>query len=163
FLAHVRVPRLPGGGLVRMKPREKEPILYVQWEPEKNSPLIPFLELDWDEKLTLEFSGRHPAVRAVEVVPAERPLTVFIVGDSTPTDQMMEPVGAWGQMLPRWFKPPVVVANYAECGETASGFIAEHRWEKVMSEVREGDTVLIDFGINDRRLPLDLYQASLTR
>lgn len=163
FLVHVRVPRLPDGSSVRMKPREIEPILYVQWKPAEKSPLIPFVELDWDEKLTLEFSGPHAAVRAIALAPANDVPKLFLIGDSTMTDQMMEPVAAWGQMLPRWFKPGVVIANYAECGETASGFIAERRWAKLLTELRAGDTVLIDFGINDRRMPVAEYKQNLAQ
>jgi len=164
FLVHVRVPRIPGGGQVRMKPREDEPILYVQWDPADPKTLLPFLELDWDEKLTLEFSDRHPALRALRIQPAEQTTTVFLIGDSTMTDEMMEPVAAWGQMLPRWFAPPVVIANYAECGEMASSFISARRWEKLLSELRAGDYVLIEFGINDRnRVSPSQFKGDLTR
>ena len=39
------------------------------------------------------------------------------------TDQASEPYGTWGQMLPRWFKPPVAIANHAESGETLNSDI----------------------------------------
>jgi len=158
FLVHVRNPRLPNGDLVRLKPREKEPILYVQWDPADAATRLPFLELDWDEKLTLAFSDAHPALRSVEIVPAEKPTTVYLIGDSTVTDQMMEPWGAWGQQLPRWFKPPVLIANYAESGETTASFIGELRWKKLLSELRPGDYVLMQFGINDQRMPVEQFK-----
>jgi lysophospholipase L1-like esterase len=63
---------------------------------------------------------------------------------------MMEPWNGWGQMFTRWFKPPVLIANYAESGETAASFIGERRWPKLMSEIHAGDYVLMQFGINDR-------------
>jgi len=159
FLVHVRDPRLPGGGLVRLKAREKEPILYVQWDLQDEKSRIPFVELDWDEKLTLEFSDAHPALRSIEITPAEHPVTVYLIGDSTMTDQMMGPWGAWGQQLPRWFKPPVLIANYAESGETAESFIGELRWEKLLSEIHPGDYVLMQFGINDQRQPVAKFKS----
>ena len=110
FLVHVRVPQIPDGTTVRFKPRERDPILVVQWDDQTS---VKFTELDWDEKLTLEFSGGHAALRSVEITNVKNPVTVYLIGDSTVTDQMMEPWGAWGQMLPRWFKPPVLIANYA--------------------------------------------------
>jgi lysophospholipase L1-like esterase len=79
------------------------------------------------------------------------------------TDQMMEPWGAWGQQFPRWFKPPVVIANYAESGESARSFIAEQRWAKLMSEIHPGDFVLIQFGINDRGTPIDAFKENFRR
>ena len=36
------------------------------------------------------------------------------------TDQMMEPWAAWGQMFPRFFKEPLLVANYAVSGAMAA-------------------------------------------
>jgi len=155
FLVHLRVPQIPGGGTVSLKPREREPILYVQWDEQTR---LPFLELDWDDKLTLEFSDAHPALCTVEIAPAEHPRTVYLIGDSTVTDQMMEPWAAWGQMLPRWFRPPVMIANYAESGETTASFISEHRWAKVLSEIHPGDYVLMQFGINDQRMPVERFK-----
>ena len=155
FLVHVRVPQIPGGGAVALKPRERDPVLYIQWD---EATQIPFTELDWDEKLTLEFSDAKPALCSIEITPAEKPITVYLIGDSTVTDQMMEPWGAWGQMLPRWFKPPVLIANYAESGETTRSFIGERRWPKVLSEIHPGDYVLMQFGINDRAIPLDQFK-----
>ncbi|HVW22809.1 MAG TPA: GDSL-type esterase/lipase family protein [Opitutaceae bacterium] len=163
FLVHLRDPRLPGGGLVRLKAREKEPILWVQWDPGDPSTRQPFVELDWDEKLTLEFSGAHPALRQIEIAPARHPVTVYLIGDSTVTDQMMGPWGAWGQQLPRWFKPPVLIANYAESGETAESFIGELRWRKLLSEIHPGDYVLMQFGINDQRQPVEKFKSFFPR
>jgi lysophospholipase L1-like esterase len=155
FLVHVRVPQIPGGGMVSLKDREKLPILYVQWD---DATQIPFLELDWDEKLTLEFSDAHPALHAIQIRSAESPISVYLIGDSTMTDQMMEPWAAWGQMFPRFFKPPVLIANYAECGETTASFIGERRWPKLLSEIHKGDYVLMQFGINDRAIPLERFK-----
>lgn len=158
FLVHVRVPQIPGGGMVALKAREREPILYVQWDEKDDSTRMPILELDWDERLTLEFSDAHPALSSVEITNAGDHVTVYLVGDSTMTDQMMEPWGAWGQQLPRWFKPPVLIANYAESGETTASFLGERRWPKLLSEIHAGDYVLMQFGINDRSIPLDRFK-----
>lgn len=155
FLVHLRVPQLPDGTTVKLKPRERDPILYVQWDENTR---LPFLELDWDEKLTLEFSDARPALCSIKIATAEAPIAVYLIGDSTVTDQMMEPWGAWGQMLLRWFKPPVLIANYAESGETTASFINELRWPKLLSEIHPGDYVLMQFGINDQRLPLDQFR-----
>ncbi|HEX3357810.1 MAG TPA: rhamnogalacturonan acetylesterase [Tepidisphaeraceae bacterium] len=155
FFVHIRVPQIPGGGQVSLKPRERDPILFLQWD-EKTQ--LTFKELDWDEKLTLEFSDKNPALRSIEITDAVNPITVYLIGDSTMTDQMMEPWAAWGQMLPRFFSPPVVIANYAESGETTASFIGEHRWPKLLSEIHPGDYVLMQFGINDQRMTVDRFK-----
>lgn len=132
FNVAIRRPFYPGGE-VRLKPREKTT---EAWS--------------WDDKLTLEFCDEHPAVSSVEITPVPELPTLFLVGDSTMTDQPREPHNSWGQMITRFFGPGIVVASHAESGESARDFIGEHRWAKVMSLIKPGDFVMIQFGHNDQ-------------
>jgi len=134
FIVNVRRPQIAGGGEVRLKPRETTS---EAW--------------GWDDRLTLEITDEHPAVRRLEIVPAGNVPTVYIAGDSTSTDQPLEPFNSWGQMLTRFFKPEVAVANHGESGESLRGFIGEHRLEKVMSVIKPGDWLLIQMGHNDQK------------
>jgi lysophospholipase L1-like esterase len=106
--------------------------------------------LRWDDKLTLEFDGAAPRVRSITIEPADVP-TIFLAGDSTVTDQPDEPAASWGQMLPRFFKPEVAVANYAESGETLKSFISGLRFAKILSQIKSGDYLFIQFGHNDEK------------
>jgi lysophospholipase L1-like esterase len=113
------------------------------------------LVLDWDDKLTLEFdppvaSGRS-CLCAVEITRADDLPTVFLAGDSTVTDQPREPGASWGQMLPRFFKPDVAVANHAESGETMKSFISGLRLAKMLSQMKKGDYLFIQFAHNDEK------------
>ncbi|HEY7116653.1 MAG TPA: rhamnogalacturonan acetylesterase [Tepidisphaeraceae bacterium] len=133
FVVNVRRPDLPDGGRVRLKARERD-------------------YLHWDDKLTLEFSGPHPAVRTVEVSPAPpETITVYLAGDSTVTDQSSEPYNSWGQMLPRFFKPTVAVANHAESGESLKSFSGAKRIDKILSTIKAGDYLFVQFGHNDQK------------
>jgi lysophospholipase L1-like esterase len=105
----------------------------------------------WDDKLTLEFTGAHPAVTKVEVAKADNLPTLYIAGDSTSTDQPLEPYNSWGQMLPRFFKPEIAVANHGESGESLRGFIGERRLAKLMSMIKPGDWLFIQMGHNDQK------------
>jgi lysophospholipase L1-like esterase len=118
---------------------------------------------DWDDKLTLEFCGPAPAVRRLRVEPVTVPV-VYLAGDSTVTDQRFEPGASWGQMLPRFFKPDVSVANHAESGETLKSFLFEHRLDKLLSRIKPGDWVLIQFGHNDQKVqwPQTYVEAATT-
>ncbi|MDE3105703.1 MAG: rhamnogalacturonan acetylesterase [Acidobacteriota bacterium] len=109
--------------------------------------------LDWDDKLTLEFNGDQPTLRSVSVepVPPHTP-TVYLAGDSTVVDQDIEPWTAWGQMLPRFFLPGVVVANHAESGETIKSFFAEQRFAKLLPLLQTGDYLLLQFNHNDQKV-----------
>lgn len=109
---------------------------------------------NWDRRLTLEFNGARPAVRAVEIAPAQTP-TIFLLGDSTVSDQPGEPYASWGQMLPRFLKPGVAVANHAQSGETYRDSLSRRRLDKVLSAMRPGDTVLMQFGHNDQKQQKD--------
>jgi lysophospholipase L1-like esterase len=108
--------------------------------------------LDWDNKLTLEFNGENPSVRSITVAPDPDVPTLYIAGDSTVVDQDKEPWAAWGQMLPMFFKPDVAVANAAESGETIRSFVGENRLAKVMSTIKAGDYLMIQFAHNDQKL-----------
>jgi lysophospholipase L1-like esterase len=127
-------------------------VLLDKWE-KANGP--DGLELDWDDKLTLEFdppgAGGRTCLCAVEITRADAMPTVFLAGDSTVTDQPREPGASWGQMLPRFFKPDVAVANHAESGETMKSFIAELRLAKILSRLKAGDYLFIQFGHNDEK------------
>jgi lysophospholipase L1-like esterase len=134
FIVNVRTPKIAGGGEVRLKDREKTSETRA-----------------WDDRITLEFTDTHPAVRTVTVENAGDMPTLYIVGDSTSTDQSGEPFNSWGQMLPRFFKPEVAVANHGESGESLRGFLGERRWAKVLSLLKPGDYVLIQMGHNDQK------------
>ncbi len=105
----------------------------------------------WDDKLTLEFTGEAPAVAKIKIEPVNDVPTIFLCGNSTVVDQADEPWASWGQIIPRYFKNNVAVANNAESGERTSSFISKKRLDKVMSMAKPGDWILIEFGHNDQK------------
>ncbi len=109
-------------------------------------------KLNWDSNLTFEFNGASPQVEFIELSPAKDDvITVFLCANSTVVDQDYEPWIGWGQMLPRFFNDKISVANYAESGETATGFIARGRLEKLLTQAKAGDYVFMEFGHNDQK------------
>jgi lysophospholipase L1-like esterase len=104
----------------------------------------------WDDRLTLEINGSHPCLCAMHIEKVDVP-TVFILGDSTVCDQSREPWGSWGQYITRFFKPDVAVSNNAESGETLRSSTGAHRLEKVLSVMKAGDYLLIQYGHNDMK------------
>jgi lysophospholipase L1-like esterase len=146
FDTNVRVPEIAGDPAhhVRLKPREVG-------------------NLDWDSKLTLEFNGDRPSFRSLTIEPIKEP-TIYLAGDSTVVDQDVEPWAAWGQMLPRFFRTGVVVANHAESGETIKSFVGELRFDKVMSLIQPGDYLFMQFAHNDQKpgaVTIDEYKKLL--
>jgi lysophospholipase L1-like esterase len=137
ILVNVRTPKISTGGQVNLNDREQD------------KPTGAINSQNWDDKLTIGFSNLHPAVAAIEIEKVTDVTTLFLLGDSTATDQ--ERGGSWGQMVPRWFGPGVVVANHAESGETFKGFLMHRRWDKVLDSMKLGDYVVIVFGTNDSK------------
>lgn len=145
FIVNIRNSDLPGGGKVKLKSRE-------------------IGVLHWDNQLTLEFNGKRPCVCAVEIEKADNVPTIFLAGDSTVTDQPKEPWASWGQMLTRFFNADIAIANYAESGETLKAFMGEKRLEKLLTQMKAGDYLFVQFAHNDmkRGTPEEIgYQASL--
>ena len=108
-------------------------------------------KMNWDDKLTIEVNGDAPAVSSIQIEPANDVPTLWLCGNSTVVDQDYEPWASWGQMITRWFTDEVAVANYAESGETATSFIAAGRLKKIVSLMKEGDYIFMEFGHNDQK------------
>jgi lysophospholipase L1-like esterase len=134
FTVNIRTPKIANDGEVKLKPRERESEMVA-----------------WDDKLTLEFNGIHPAVSALQITPANDLPLVYLLGDSTVCDQPREPWNSWGQMLPRFFKPDVVIANHAESGESIGSSLGAKRVAKILSTIKRGDYLFVQFGHNDMK------------
>lgn len=149
FIVNVRNPQISTGSEVKLKDREKTS---ERWS--------------WDEKLTLEFNGTRPTVRSIKIETVNVP-TVFLLGDSTVCDQPGEPYASWGQMITRFFGDKVAVANHAESGESLKSSFGAKRLDKVLSQMKRGDYLMIQYGHNDMKEKGDgigaftSYKASL--
>ena len=131
FVVNKRSPQIDDKNRVKIKEREKT-------------------YLAWDDKLTLEFNGDLPAVKSIHIEPADVP-TIYLCGNSTVVDQNNEPWASWGQMITRWFGPEVAISNHAESGLTARTFIGANRLDKILSTLKKGDYVFVEFGHNDEK------------
>ncbi|WP_394369042.1 rhamnogalacturonan acetylesterase [Flavobacterium agrisoli] len=131
FNVNIRNVKIDNSSVVQLKDREKT-------------------ELNWDDKLTLEFLG-NGTIQEIEIKPISNVTTVFLAGDSTVTDQDVEPWASWGQMITSFFDTNVVVANYASSGASLKSFKGSNRFKKILSQLKKGDYVFIEFGHNDEK------------
>ena len=134
FTVNVRTPSMGDGSEVKLKDREKTTELWA-----------------WDEKLTLEFNNTRPSVCAIEIARVDSVPTIYLLGDSTVADQPREPYNSWGQMLTRFLKPGVAVANHAESGESLRSSLGAQRLDKVLRLIKAGDYLFIQYGHNDEK------------
>jgi lysophospholipase L1-like esterase len=132
FTVNIRIPRLSDSVNVKLNPRE-------------------IGVFHWDDKLTLEFDGPRPCLRSLDIRRSDSAVTVYLAGNSTVTDQTREPWASWGQMIPRFFKAGAAVANHAESGEALKSFMAQNRLEKILSAMKPGDYLFVEFAHNDQK------------
>ena len=132
FNVHKRTPFISEGESVKIKKREEH-------------------KLNWNNTLDLEFTGSHPTVCTVEIRSNPEVPVVFLCGNSTVVDQDNEPWASWGQLIPRFFDETVCFANFAESGEAANTFIGARRLKKILTMIKPGDYVFVEFGHNDQK------------
>ncbi len=129
---------------------------YTQWKSDRNA----------NKKLELLVmtKGAKTAL-APKVEPAPETPTIYLLGDSTVTDQRNEPYGSWGQVLPAFIKPGWSCSNFARSGLTLKTAEGQGRLVRVLEHLRAGDWVLIQFGHNDQKVageePANGYTARL--
>jgi lysophospholipase L1-like esterase len=131
FIVNIKDRKIAGGGEVKLKPRELS-------------------KLDWDDKLTLEFD-LQTTIQSIIIKKTEDPVTLFLAGNSTVVNQDEEPWASWGQMITRFFKPGVAIANHAESGLSLGSFTGSKRLEKILSIIKPGDYIFVEFGHNDEK------------
>ncbi|MEY2868189.1 MAG: hypothetical protein RIR01_613 [Bacteroidota bacterium] len=132
FVVNVRTPKIDAGHKISLKKRE-------------------YSYLNWDDKLTLEFSG-NLMIESIKITLVPGFKRLFLVGDTTVADQDLEPWGSWGQFITNYFTADLVVANYAESGGgTLKSFKASRRLDKVFAEIKKGDYLFIESAHNDEK------------
>jgi lysophospholipase L1-like esterase len=120
---------------------------------------------------SLTLSG--PATASAAMCPSQPPITVWLAGDSTVANGNTPcPVG-WGKVFGSYFNDKVVVQNAAaggrsvrtwlydvldqkggdgECRIQTNGDgspVLQSRWSSMLAQMRAGDYLFIQFGIND--------------
>lgn len=106
--------------------------------------------------------------------PAQRTITLFLIGDSTMADKPdpeRNPERGWGQAFPRFVDGGVRVENHAVNGRSSRSFIGEGRWDSVRVRLQRGDYVFVQFGHNDQKVedstrytnPYTAYRHNLER
>ncbi len=82
----------------------------------------------------------------------EKP-TLYIIGDSTVRNSNRPQCG-WGEKAGDFFDTTqLAISNQAMAGRSTRTFIKEKRWEKVMSTIKKGDYLIMQFGHNEGSKP----------
>src|SRR5262247_917893 len=85
--------------------------------------------------------------------PSAKTPTLFLIGDSTVRNGAGDGANkqwGWGEPIVAYFDPAkIAVLNRARGGRSSRTFLTEGLWEQVLSAMKPGDFVLIQFGHND--------------
>lgn len=80
--------------------------------------------------------------------------TLYIIGDSTVRNQNTNGLWGWGSLIGVFFDTTrLSISNQAMAGRSTRTFIKEGRWDKVLSTLRPGDYVIMQFGHNEGSKP----------
>lgn len=87
------------------------------------------------------------------MIPPKEKITVYIIGDSTAAnkEQKAYPETGWGMAIGAFFNADVQIDNRAVNGRSTKSFLNEKRWDAVLTGLKAGDYVLIQFGHNDEK------------
>ena len=112
--------------------------------------------MSWYKRLLLiliVFCGLTAAV-------PDKTTTIFVIGDSTAANKDIsggKQERGWAMALQCYFDDNIVVDNHAINGRSSKSFINEGRWDKVLSLIKPGDYVIIQFGHNDEKTQPDRH------
>ena len=84
----------------------------------------------------------------------DKTTTIFVIGDSTAANKDIsggKQERGWAMALQCYFNDHIVVDNHAVNGRSSKSFIDEGRWDQVVSLIKPGDYVIIQFGHNDEK------------
>lgn len=125
--------------------------------------------------LHLHVEGSPAVLSTVEVTPIhERQRgtypALFLIGDSTVCAYEKEraPMAGWGQMIGRFFQETIHIENRAMGGRSTRSAYREGRLNALLTDIKPGDYVLIQFAHNDetptkldRYVTVDQYKTYL--
>ena len=126
-----------------------------------------------DKTLDITVVADRPQISGIQVTEASCP-TIYILGDSTVTDQSADypyapgtSYSGWGQMISAWLNDRIAVSNHAHSGLTTDSFRKEGHYAVIDQYSRPRDFFFYQFGHNDQKLE-DLkarggYQVNLLR
>jgi lysophospholipase L1-like esterase len=113
--------------------------------------------------LQLYLSGDAPKLSSICVEPLVAMPKVWIAGDSTVCDQSDTAYAGWGQHLPQHFAAPIVVANYADSGESSASVLGSTKlWGAIKAGWKPGDWVLVQLGHNDKNVTSSAFRDNMT-
>lgn len=115
---------------------------------EEGGPNFDYLRLEWTDEPVAE---TYQPVQEPEKPEHDSDVTIYIAGDSTVQTYRASyaPQQGWGAYLADYFTDTVSVSNHAIAGRSSKSFYDNGRLDTILNEIKPGDYLLVQFGIND--------------
>ena len=116
----------------------------------EGGPNLDYLKTEWTDEPTAEIytEAAQQETQPIQKVDAR---TIYIAGDSTVQTYRADkaPQQGWGAFLGENMPEGVTVSNHAIAGRSSKSFYDNGRLDTILGTIREGDYLLVQFGIND--------------
>lgn len=138
-----------GNSVTRPEDPVKDGHVFENWYMDEGFEIL----FDFDTKITETIYLYPKWVKQVKT-------KVFLVGDSTVSsfnDEYYLPRFGYGTKLKDYLNDDIEVVNLALSGRSSKSFLVESNYQKLMSELKEGDYLIIGFGHNDQKNEVERY------
>lgn len=118
----------------------------------EGGPNLDYMRVEWtDEPIAETYVPEEKPPVNPPVTDNGNAITIYIAGDSTVQTYKSNyaPQQGWGAMLGNYFTDNVTVSNHAIAGRSSKSFYDNGRLDSILSNIKKGDYLLIQFGIND--------------
>ena len=114
----------------------------------EGGPNLDYLQLTLTDEPVAE--AYDPNASQTQQPTSDKPV-VYVAADSTAQsyNASYAPQQGWGYYLQNYFDDSVTVENRAIAGRSSKSFYDNGRLTTILNEIKPGDYLLIDFGIND--------------
>ena len=113
----------------------------------EGGPNFDFMEMSFtDEPIAQPYDGSAQP----QTVSSDKPV-VYVASDSTAQsyNASYAPQQGWGYYLQDYFTDNVQVSNHSIAGRSSKSFYDNGRLQTILDQIREGDYLIVCFGIND--------------
>lgn len=114
----------------------------------EGGPNFDFMEMSFtDEPIAQPYDGSS---QPSQTVTSDKPV-VYVASDSTAQsyNASYAPQQGWGYYLQDYFTDNVHVSNHSIAGRSSKSFYDNGRLQTILDQIKEGDYLIVCFGIND--------------
>lgn len=122
--------------------------IILQSDTAEGGPNFDYLQLTYTDEPVAE--TYDPNAQIVQQPVSDKPV-VYVAADSTAQSYKADkaPQQGWGYYLQENFSDNVTVANHAIAGRSSKSFYDNGRLTTILDQIKPGDYLIVDFGIND--------------